>query len=80
MPIVQQYSKTQLRVILANPGIDITDAKAVSNSPQMDKRTFRKIVHPIIETNCKKLITVSEFNKIRIVPASIVAKIFANAL
>lgn len=78
MPIVQQYHKTQLRVILANPGIDITDAKAVSKSPQMDKRKFRQLVQPIIESDCKKILTVSEFNKLKVVPAKVVEKIFAK--
>lgn len=78
MPTVKEYTKKELRMLLANPHIDTSDVKSMIGVKAQSAKLFTKRVTPIIESS--GLCTLTEFKSMRKVPVNIVRVIFAKLL
>lgn len=76
-PEIKEYSKKDLRILLANPEINTKDLTAFYQSTPMSERRFRETMEPILQSQqFLKVCSVNTFKSIRIIPAKVVKVIF----
>lgn len=74
MAVVRDYSKTELRALMVNPEVNID---AIDSTIRLKtKKRFREEVYPIIERDCKHLITLDEFKRLHIIPRNLIKILF----
>ena len=76
--VVKEYSKTEFRILLANPTANTEDENFFLLKP-MDPRRFKQIVKPIIVLDCRPYMNLEAYNTAKVLPAKVV-QIILNKL
>jgi len=69
---ITDLSKTELRALLSNPGIDTSKPNFHVGVKLKPMLAYRKIVYPIIEEHCKDYISLDEFKNAHNIPHQVV--------
>lgn len=69
---VREYSKRQLRILLANPESN-PDNPTFDLQRPMSERKFTDLMKRIVTVHCRKHLTLEDYRKCKIVPAKVVA-------
>jgi len=76
MPIIRAYSKKELRILINNPGIDLSNGIEVAQARVMRRETFNQLVFPIVKKECGTIITFEQFKRSQIVSPKVVEVLF----
>ena len=69
--VIREYSKHELRIILANPTANTEDKNFFLLKP-MDPRKFKALIKPIIVLDCRPYMNLETYNKAKVLPAKVV--------